>query len=129
MRPLGGSANMERQARWAMSKEQTYYMLNDYWDLQRGDVIVKMKINKKTTTITPIGERPHNSFGWQTLKPLPNTLEKLWKYGKIVLRSIPVSYKQGDTGFIELDNGNYILYIGGEPFDLVPAEVGDGGAN
>lgn len=109
-----------------MSKEQTYYMLNDHWDLQRGDVIVKMKISQKTTTLTPVGERPRNSFGWQTLKPLPGVVERLWASGKIVLRFTPVSYKHGQTGLIDLEDGSYVLYASGEPFDLVPVEVSDG---
>jgi hypothetical protein len=108
-----------------MSKEQNYYILNDHWDLQRGDVIVKMKINQKTTTFTPVGERPRNNFGWQTLKPLPGFVERLWASGKIVLRFTPVSYKHGQTGFIDLEDGSYVLYASGEPFDLVPVEVSD----
>lgn len=109
-----------------MSKEKKYYMLNGHWDLQRGDVIVKMKINPKTTTFTPVGQRPRNSFGWQSLKPLPGVLDKLWNYGKIVLRFTPVSYKHGQTGLIDLEDGSYVLYMSGEPFELVPVEVGDG---
>ena len=109
-----------------MSKGKTYCMLNDHWDLQRGDVIVKMKINQKTTTFTPVGERPRNSFGWQSLKPLPGVVDRLWTSGKIVLRFTPASYKHGQTGLIDLEDGSYVLYMSGEPFELVPVEVGDG---
>ena len=85
-----------------------------------------MKINPKTTTFTPVGERPRNSFGWQTLKPLPDVVDRLWTSGKIVLRITPASYKHGQTGFIDFEDGSYVLYVSGEPFELAPVEVNDG---
>jgi hypothetical protein len=111
-----------------MSKEQTYYVLNEHWNLNRGDVIVKIKIASKSTTLTPVTDRPRNSFGWQLLKPIPSSLDRLWDNGKIVIRDVPRIYEGEHRCLNDWGDGTHTLYIGGEPFELVPTEGDNNGS-
>lgn len=107
-----------------MSKEQTYYMLNDRWE--KGEVVVSMKITPKTITITPTTEQPRYKHGWQTLKSVPGSIDRLWKNGKIIIRELRAEGKQKiKRDYLrEWGDGTYTLYPdrAGEPFLLVPVE-------
>lgn len=110
-----------------MSKSKKYLMLNERcWD--EGDVIVEMRITSKTTTITPVTERPRYRYGWQTLKPVPGCIEQLWEKGKIAIRRPLNPHRYSRHVLIDEGGDKFVLYPdrAGEPFLLKPLEGENG---